>query len=195
MQIEINYYKRKLGQTAENHQKYRDALFCLIPKVLTFGNIRTVMTHTLPQAYHANKARMGDLLIIFYATQSDAQQSEERRFLQPVSIYDIKTQCKHFLPPTGRGYAIKADNLVIAEYLPDEHVLNILFDLFGEETFDPNALKIFEKILVDLNDNYLKHANVINSWVKTPDKQALIQKTKMNIAWLPNVLCKKTNKN
>ena len=178
MQIEINYYRRKLGQTTENHQKYRDALFCLIPKVLTFGNIRTVMTHTLPQTYHANKARMGDLLIIFYATQRDAPQNGEQYFSQPISMYGIETHYEHFMPPTGRGYAIKVGDLVIAEYLPDEHVLNILFDLFGEETFDPNVLKIFEKILADLNDNYLKHASVANSWVKTPDKQALIQKTK-----------------
>ena len=99
-----------------------------------------------------------------------------------INGFPIK-KTKLLMPSGTTGNRILIESLegdVIAEYIEDGYMFNILFDLHGDNQLDVST-KIFEYIMKQLNEKVFLVKKLQKSWLYTPDKEKFINEIAMII--------------
>lgn len=164
--IHLNVYPRTFIDSS-SHLDLQNDLSSIIHRTLTHLDVHLVDIFMLTNPFHQyNAGRTNERLVIFInGTQKTSEINESNVLDTNTTLFGVESTFTNFLPPSGNGVVIKSDEGVpVAEWFNDTWELNILFDLFDNNTNLDDKLSIFTAIMRAFNEQILYQKTLQYSW-------------------------------
>ena len=158
--ININDFKKPLGQNRSEHTLFKDTLPIIIQNTLTNLTIRNIDIYDLAGETHNHQAGVkGDRLVMFLNTSSLNSSKDDNGYFAP----------------KGDGVVLYSrTGQALAEWREEDYELNILFDVCHK--YDDEHIDMFKYIMEEFDKSVWYIKTLENSWKFAKNKEALTKR-------------------
>lgn len=170
--IIINDYKKRFGETQEEHNNFARELKTITLRELKHLNTNQIDMYNMDEEKHNYRAGVERERLVIFGNATMKGCGDGIILAEPLKINGIENDFTRFLSQKGTGVLIVSENgIQLAEWFEETYELNILFDLFKK--YNQEALNIYTFIMKELERLVFYPKTFENSWKLTKNKAKL----------------------